>query len=241
MLTRIITSLLARLFSVLPQGLVDSLFTGILNYLPLFILSRLPFSYGIYAKCYPGKNDGVVIDCGAHIGNCAILFSRLVGPKGLVVCLEPFEASYQVLLERIDRFNLGNVVAINKGLWNEAGVFSLETFEETISCRLKGEQAKPIPNDNEVKIECTTIDTLVKELKLTKIDFIKMDIEGAEIEALQGARKTLAELRPQVAIASYHHREGRPTASTVEKILNGSRYDCRTFFPPHLTTCGKPR
>lgn len=232
---------MAKLFSALPQRWIDLLFTGILVYLPLFILTRLPFSYGIYARCYPGIKDGVVMDCGAHIGNCAILFSRLVGPEGLVICLEPFEASYQVLLERIDRFKLENVVAINKGLWNKAGVFSLETFEETISCRLIDDQTGPIPNDNEVIIECTTIDTLVKELKLARIDFIKMDIEGAEIEALQGARNTLTEYRPQVAIASYHHREGRPTALEVEKILNASLYNCKTFFPPHLTTCGKPR
>jgi hypothetical protein len=67
-----------------------------------------------------------------------------------------------------------------------------------------------------------------------------MDIEGAEIEALQGAQHTLSNLRPQLAIASYHRRDGGQTYTAVEKIIAKYDYAIRTFFPPHLTTCGKP-
>lgn len=50
----------------------------------------------------------------------------------------------------------------------------------------------------------TTIDKLVSELKLERVDFIKMDIEGAEQKAIFGARETLARYRPRMAICVYH-------------------------------------
>ena len=50
----------------------------------------------------------------------------------------------------------------------------------------------------------TTIDNLVRELKLERVDFIKMDIEGAEPKALAGARETLSRFRPRMALSTYH-------------------------------------
>jgi methyltransferase FkbM-like protein len=50
----------------------------------------------------------------------------------------------------------------------------------------------------------TTIDELVAELNLTRVDFIKMDIEGAEKNALRGARQTLGRFRPRLAISAEH-------------------------------------
>ncbi len=66
-----------------------------------------------------------------------------------------------------------------------------------------------------------------------------MDIEGSEIEALQGSLNTLKQYHPHVAVASYHKRDNQPAYHAVEKILNTQGYTVRTFFPPHLTTCGK--
>ena len=56
-------------------------------------------------------------------------------------------------------------------------------------------------------VPLTTIDKIVNELGLERVDFIKMDIEGAEVAALTGARETLRRFRPRLAIAVYH-REG---------------------------------
>jgi hypothetical protein len=68
-----------------------------------------------------------------------------------------------------------------------------------------------------------------------------MDIEGAEIEALEGAQNTINRFNPNFAIASYHSRGGQQTYKIVENMLSGNGYKVDTFFPPHLTTCGVRR
>lgn len=89
------------------------------------------------------------------------------------------------------------------------------------------------------RIQCITIDEITKELGLKRLDMIKMDIEGAEIEALQGADDTIKQFSPVFAIASYHKRDKKRTFHKVEESLIKQGYEAYTFFPPHLTTCGK--
>jgi FkbM family methyltransferase len=233
--------ILSYFLKCFPIHYQNYIFEIILKYAPLQLILRLPFSYGIYLKCFNNRKGSVVIDCGAHIGNCALLFSRAVGPTGVVICLEPFIESYQNLKKRIKKLKLRNVIAINKGLWHKSISLPLNVYSNSISCKVTMDQDKSATSKNTLGIECITIDKLVAELGLQSVDFIKMDIEGAEIEALQGASNTLMELKPQVAIASYHLRDGQLTYLEVEKILAGHNYNYNTIFPPHLTTCGGPK
>jgi hypothetical protein len=90
-----------------------------------------------------------------------------------------------------------------------------------------------------ITIDLIMIDDLVNDLKLKRVDLIKMDIEGAEIEALDGAKSAIQNLCPHFAIASYHLHENQKTCHQVEKKLQRYGYQTRTFFSAHLTTCGK--
>ena len=89
-----------------------------------------------------------------------------------------------------------------KGVWDRETVLTLhEDPDNTAADSFVIDQAgwQDIQN-----IPVTTIDALVAELHLPRVDFIKMDIEGAEPRALKGARKTLKRFRPRLAISSYH-------------------------------------
>jgi|GEM_PF-2365988 len=230
----------ARLLKRVPFEFQVKLFEVVLRFIPIWLLMRIPCSYSTYLKCnFPGRGD-VILDCGAHVGNCAILFSRLVGKTGLVISLEPFAEAFSHLEERLQRLRLNNVVAVNKGLWNLDAQLPVSVLTDTRYSKIDPENISDAAAGDS-KIRVTTIDRIVSELKLRRLDMIKMDIEGAEIEALQGAARTLQTLRPCLAIASYHKRNGQRTFKALAASLIQENYAVHTFFPPHLTTCGKPR
>lgn len=232
-------NIISKLLNYVPVNLRNILFHIVLNYFPFRLIKIVPCSYSTYLKCYTPRKGDFILDCGAHIGNCAVLFSRLVGKEGLVIALEPFEESFNNLQNRIQRLRRRNIIAINKGVWNNSGRLPLKVFSDPVFCKIVENINVTIKHKEYKQIDCVTIDDLVNELELKRLDMIKMDIEGAEIEALQGSENTLRNYSPCVAIASYHKRYDKPTYHKIEKILYSKGYCGKTFFPPHLTTCGK--
>jgi FkbM family methyltransferase len=231
---------LARVLKRLPPGLRDGLYEVVLKSIPIRVLKCIPCSYSTYLKCYTPKKGDVVLDCGAHVGNCTILFARLVGKQGMVVALEPFEESFRVLRRRVKGSRFTHVIAINKAAWNRTETKVLRVMPNTIGCRISEQQGIEM-KECETRIHCTAIDDLVNDLKLQRLDMIKMDIEGAEIEALAGSKRVIKRLSPRFAIATYHWRNGQQTAKMVQRYLIDCGYTVRTFFPAHLTTCAVNR
>lgn len=223
----------------LPVHRRNRIFEIALFRLPIWFIRRIPCSYSTYLSCYLPRKGDVVLDCGAHIGNCAILFSRLVGKEGLVIAAEPLDKAFHVLQERVRRLGLENVLTVNKGVWNESTTQALWVSESTLSNRLVPREEAESSTETTDVIDCVTIDDLVDSLKIKQLDYIKMDIEGAEIEALVGSDNTIKTFMPNFAIASYHKRDGHKTAPLLEKFLTEKGYVVRTFFPPHLTTCAR--
>lgn len=80
------------------------------------------------------------------------------------------------------------------------------------------------------------LDDEIKNLGINKVDFIKMDVEGAEIEAIEGCKNILKNNNVNLAIASYHIRNGEETYKKLEPMLNNFGYKTKTEFPEHLTT-----
>jgi FkbM family methyltransferase len=153
---------------------------------------RCPGSPEVAAR--PGD---VVIDGGGYWGETALYFAHLAGEGGLVVSFE-FEPSN---LAAVDR-NLGlnpelarRIRVMPSALWSEAG--------NEVAFRSFG-PGTAIVADGEASASTDTIDALVARGEVERVDFIKFDIEGAELEALRGAEATLRRFRPRLAIASYH-------------------------------------
>ena len=152
------------------------------------------------------RRGDVVIDCGAHIGG----FTRLAlqAGAGTVVGIEP-EAANLIAFRRnlASELKNGRVKLVDKGVWEANGKLTLHRSEvgdsHSVIVSPKG------PGD--AVIEVCTLDSLADELKLPRVDFIKMDIEGAERNALRGARKVIERWKPRLAISSYHLK-GDPSA-----------------------------
>ena len=158
-----------------------------------------------YASAHVSAGD-IVIDCGAHIGG----FTRvaLAAKAKLVVAIEP-ERMNTIAFQRnfVKELKDGKVILVEKGIWDKIGTLPLHlsTTGDSHSAAIAQNSGK------DQSIEVTTLDALVTSLRMPRVDFIKMDIEGGEQNALRGARKVLERWHPRMAISSYH-KKGDPAA-----------------------------
>lgn len=150
--------------------------------------------------CIPNSGD-VVISCGAFMGETTIWFADKVGRNGKVYSFEPTEYTYNVAFRNIINNSLQDVVTMEQcGVWDED-----TDLEINVSKGLEEKSCNCITSDGiGEKIKATKIDTYVKQNNINKVDFIKMDIEGAEMRALIGASNTIKRYKPQLAICVYH-------------------------------------
>lgn len=160
-----------------------------------------------------------------------------MGKAGTVIAVEPFEDSFRILEERTKNLKC-KIIIINKAVWDKNIKIPLKVFNNTVSCRIVDDNPSLAGPDIKM-IDCITLDNLVAEIKPERLDMIKMDIEGAEIEALKGATNTIEKYSPRFAVASYHKRNSQKTYYWVENFLHKRGYETKTFFPPHLTTYGE--
>ena len=93
------------------------------------------------------------------------------------------------------------MVLYPKGIWDKDDVLKLRV-DPTDSAR--DTFVRQIDDAQFIEAPLTTVDKMVVELGLRQVDFIKMDIEGAEQKAIVGARNTIAKFRPRMALCIYH-------------------------------------
>jgi len=166
---------------------IDSLIEGTEFFLMKGIANDMYFDEDIVKL----SKDEIFIDCGSYdLSTSEDLISRRNDIKK-IYAFEPDPANYNICLERIKNFPC-EVELFCSGLWNEDKTLSFHSFSGTGS--------KIVENGNS-KIEVRTIDSILKGGVAT---FIKMDIEGAELEALEGAKNTIKKYKPKLAISVYH-------------------------------------
>jgi len=123
-----------------------------------------------------------VVDLGAHIGYYTLLAAKLVGKNGKVFAFEPAPTNYSLLVKNIEANGYNNVIPVNKAVSNKIGTSKLFLAPDNTS----GHKLWNSYNSREsIDIEVTTLDEFFGNYD-TKIDIIKMDIEGGEMAALQG-------------------------------------------------------
>lgn len=153
-------------------------------------------------KKYLRKND-VFLDIGANAGIYTLLASRCVGEKGKVISFEPSSREYLMLEENVQLNALQNVRCEKCAISNVSGVnfLNLAVDKHNGQNTLCDQFAYKGVNSNlKESVKVDTIDQYVKNHALNRIDFIKMDIEGAESLALQGAKQTFHLHRPLLLI-----------------------------------------
>lgn len=139
------------------------------------------------------KGYSVFIDCGGFIGDTVEQLMNYTSPSK-VVSFEPFLDNYKRLCQSVKKYNLKNTefILFNNAVSDKIGTMTFKT----------GTGSGTISKDGDITITTVSVDDVLRGLQPT---FIKMDIEGEELKALNGIKETIKNSSPDMAICVYHN------------------------------------
>lgn len=164
-------------------------------------ISRLKSTATPYLEYFSLDKGDYVVEGGVFDGQDSIKFCQIVGEQGKVLGFEPMPSylinqKYWEALSTHKAFEL-----IQMALWSGKGTLSLDVSDGSSSA------TKILGEDGSAIVQSTSLDEYLLQNPCEHIELIKMDIEGAELKALQGMQSTIKTMQPVLAIALYHHRD----------------------------------
>ena len=156
----------------------------------------------IYSQRGVGVRPGdVVMDVGANVG----LYARKALQAGAakVIAIEPVPANVECLRRNLkSEIDAGRVVVVAKGAWDKDDVLEMNVYPDNMAgATFVGSRDEP---GHKLQLPLTTLDKIAAGLGLERVDFIKMDIEGAERQAVRGAAALIRQHKPRMALCVYH-------------------------------------
>lgn len=161
----------------------------------MHLLVSASFEPHAIARCAQyAREDGIILDVGANIGVHTLQFADLV-PRGRVICVEPARATFEYLLRNIA--GCTNVVPLNVALSDECGMATFYVAADNAYSGLKDTRRKPIRRVETVA--CFRADDLLLPLlNGSRVDLVKIDVEGFEHQVVEGMRELISRYRPVI-------------------------------------------
>ena len=196
----------------------------------------LPFNLAEQKRKIYGTGDfgphagDITLDCGANVG--VTVHEELAAGAKTIVAIEPAPENLECLRRNYPQeIASGRVIIVPKGVWDKEDFLTLRvdpqnSAADTFVLHPKG-------TVDVEKVPLTTIDKLVADLKLERVDYIKLDIEGSEPKALAGARETLAKYKPRISISSYHEPDH---PKLIPELIRSARSDYQMRCGPCAET-----
>lgn len=147
----------------------------------------------------------VAFDIGAYCGDTVAFLERYIGPSGVIYAFEPAKKNIGFLLENIEGNGFKNVIHVPKGVHHETrqGLLADAGFNKSGFFVIDGDRVA----ESYEHIDMTSLDEFVDKFHIEKINYIKVDIEGCEMNMLKGAVNTIKKFKPKLAISIYHSLE----------------------------------
>ena len=174
-----------------------------------------------FCNFVPLTDKEVLVDCGAYDGDTLLSFNNVTHSKyDRIYAFEPEPENYSKLQEISKQ--LHDVILINKGAWKEKDTLHFEPYGAGSNITEKGS----------LTVDVISIDEVVKDDRVT---MIKMDIEGSELCALQGAKNTIRRWLPKLAICVYHKKEDMITIPQYIQSILGENQKYSFYLRHHST------
>lgn len=175
-----------------------------------------------YAHWYKPKPGDLVFDVGAHAGFTSCMFARMVGPEGRVVAFEPDAPTVEYLRRNVAEQGLNNIAVFHGAMDAKSGRASFNS-DGTMGAGLV---AHSVYGATGQAVDVETLSFKDACERFGKPDFVKMDIEGAELAVMESAHAFLREHSIDLAFDSYHRmRDGRFTWMLLEPMLRSMGYE----------------
>jgi FkbM family methyltransferase len=180
----------------------------------------------VHCRAEPGD---IVLDCGTCWADTTLYFAHEVGPTGQVIGFE-FIPSNLVIARRNLELNpdlAARIRIVEHPLWSSGGL-RLHYLDGGPGSSVSDDASS---RDNwDGSVDTVTIDETVARLGLPKVDFVKMDIEGAELDSLKGGEQTIRRYRPKLAISLYHRPDD---FETIPRWLAGLDLGYKFYLDHH--------
>jgi FkbM family methyltransferase len=173
---------------------------------------------------YRAKDGDVIVDVGAGRGEDTLTFSRLVGRSGRVIAIEAHPLSYAILKSFCQLNRLANVILLHLALVDKPGRVHMTEYESSWT----ENAVNASTNAPGTEVRAATLADVCQELSLGDISFLKMNIEGAEREALLGMASVLPRVR-QICVACHDFRSA---------MGHGQHFRTRAFVEQFLSERG---
>jgi FkbM family methyltransferase len=177
-------------------------------------------SMDAYTASYPPQPGDVVWDVGAHAGATSYFLAQMVGRAGRVYAFEPDVLAYKYLMRNIELHKLENVIPVNKALAGESGT-ALFSMDGTLGAGLAS-SVQCVSKQNVRQVQTLSLPDACREYGVPA--YVKMDIEGAEVDVIVGAAQFLKHNPIHFAIETEHRVNKEYTSVPITRVLTGIGY-----------------
>ncbi|MFC1756117.1 FkbM family methyltransferase [Patescibacteria group bacterium] len=167
---------------------------GVMKYLGIYELEQAKFVNNLIKEGY------YCVDMGSHVGSMTLLMAKLAGNSGKIWSFEPLNQCCLLLEGSLQKNNFKNTVIINSGLSDKLGKKQAYVFNDSGMAHFDKDDFVIEKSMDTKVLELVTLDGYFEENKISKLDFVKVDVEGYEYKALLGAFNTIKRFSPQMLI-----------------------------------------
>lgn len=182
------------------------------------------------------KKGMTCLDIGGNIGYYVFLERQLVGDTGKIITIEPSLRNFNYLKKNIHLQKFTNILTYNFACSDKDGKVNLLTREKSNGCKVIPD-GTIIPNSSlgtTTEVNARKLDNLINELKLNRIDFVRMDVEGYELYIIKGMIELLKKYRPTIHIELHKRQLGSSGTLEFFEIMKNLNYDVQYYFPRDL-------
>lgn len=182
-------------------------------------------------------NDGVFVDVGANWGYFPVYLWSRAGFAGKCVAVEPSARAFNDLSWVLSALKLGEnkVVAVRRALSDRQGKVSMSDELWTGNNAVVFDDEKTNALKNTSLVRCDTLDNLVSSNKLTALNLLKLDVEGAEASVIKGAKDTIHRFRPPIIFESWIGKTDAETFAAFVALQEvDSSYEFYLIVPDDL-------